>query len=129
MGSSMTASRSSCPLPAQITAATEMMRNNPGMMSMMENMIGGMSQEQLDAMVSILLSGLKINLCQKCCREFACCSTAPYWCIPKKPVCVVGLASSMAVCACTQAAATGQPRITTEQAKAQVAALKVCSRT
>ena len=31
--------------------ATEMMRNNPGMMSMMENMVGGMSQEQLDAMV------------------------------------------------------------------------------
>lgn len=31
--------------------ATELMRNNPGMMSMMENMVGGMSQEQLDAMV------------------------------------------------------------------------------
>jgi hypothetical protein len=58
--------------PAQVTMATEMMRNNPGMMSMMENMVGGMSQEQLDAM----------------------------------------------------AAATGQPRITTAQAKAQVAALK-----
>lgn len=35
----------------QLTMATEMMKNNPGMMSMMENMIGNMSQEQLDAMV------------------------------------------------------------------------------
>jgi hypothetical protein len=31
------------------------------------------------------------------------------------------------MCDYAQAAATGQPRITTEQAKAQVAALKVCA--
>lgn len=29
----------------------DMMKNNPGMLSMMENVIGSMSQEQLDAMV------------------------------------------------------------------------------
>lgn len=43
--------RLSSMLSVQVTMATEMMRNNPGMMSMMENMVGGMSQEQLDAMV------------------------------------------------------------------------------
>lgn len=38
---------------AQTRMMNDMMKNNPGMLSMMENMIGGMSQEQLDAMVRL----------------------------------------------------------------------------